>query len=70
MYQVPYMLKLENALIEVDLECLLSKLRQNYYGKTLTKRLLKTCWLQQEAGGAQCFKKASRQIAEPSRAHA
>ena len=34
------------------LECSLSKLRHNYYGRALTKRLVRTCWLQQEARGS------------------
>lgn len=46
------MLKLENALIALALECFLSKPRQNDYERALTERLLKTCWLQKEAGGA------------------
>lgn len=39
-------------------------------GRTGTKRLLKACWLQQEAGGALRFRKASRGMAEPRRAQA
>lgn len=35
-----------------------------------TKRLLKTCWLQQEAGGVLRFRKASRGMAESRRAQA
>lgn len=50
MCRTPYMLKLEKTLSGVDLECLLSKLRQNSYGKALTKKLLKIGWLQQKAG--------------------
>lgn len=39
-------------------------------GRTGTKRLLKTCWLQQEAGGVLRFRKASRGMAESRRAQA
>lgn len=70
MYWAFYMLKLENAVLAVDLDCFTSKPRQNYYGRALTKRLLKTSWLKQEAGGEWCFRKASRQITEPRRAQA
>lgn len=66
----PYMLKLENALIALALECFLSKPRQNDYERALTERLLKTCWLQKEAGGAWCVRKTCRRIAEPRGAQA
>lgn len=44
------MLQLEKAVIAIDLDCFLNKPRQHHYGRAFTKRLLKTCWLPQEAG--------------------